>query len=67
MCRVGIGLYGLQPAETTVPRIELEPVMSVRGRVTRVVYPQVGDGVGYGMTYRVPKQNIQIATVPVGL
>lgn len=66
MCRVGIGLYGLQPAETTVPRIELEPVMSVRGRVTRVVYPQVGDGVGYGMTYRVPKQNIQIATVPVG-
>ena len=40
--------------------------MSVRGRVTRVVYPQVGDGVGYGMTYRVPKQNIQIATVPVG-
>ena len=66
MCRVGIGLYGLHPADTTVPRIDLEPVMSVRGRVTRVVYPQVGDGVGYGMTYRVPKQNIQVATVPIG-
>jgi alanine racemase len=66
MCRVGVGLYGLQPAQTTAPYIQLEPVMSVRGRVTRVIYPNVGDGVGYGMTYRVPKQNIQIATVPIG-
>lgn len=66
MCRVGIGLYGLHPADITVPRIQLDPVMSVRGRVTRVVYPAVGDGVGYGLTYRVPKQNIQIATVPIG-
>ena len=66
MCRVGIGLYGLHPADITRPRIQLEPVMSVRGRVTRVIYPAVGDGVGYGLTYRVPKQNIQIATVPIG-
>lgn len=66
MCRVGIGLYGLHPAETTRVRIELEPVMSVRGRVTRVLYPNVGDGVGYGLTWRVPKQNIQVATVPIG-
>lgn len=66
MCRVGIGLYGLHPAETTCAYVELEPVMSVRGRVTRVIYPNVGDGVGYGLTWRVPKQNIQVATVPVG-
>ena len=66
MCRVGIGLYGLQPAETTAPRIQLEPVMSVRGRVTRAIYPSVGDGVGYGLTWRVPKQNMQVATVPIG-
>ena len=66
MCRVGVGLYGMHPAETTVPRIELRPVMSVRARVTRVGAPTVGDGVGYGMRYRVPKRNIQIATVPVG-
>ncbi|MGI6230678.1 MAG: alanine racemase [Tractidigestivibacter sp.] len=66
MCRVGIGLYGLQPAETTAPRIQLEPVMSVRGRVTRAIYPQVGDGVGYGLTWRVPKKNMQVATVPIG-
>ncbi|HIZ45851.1 MAG TPA: alanine racemase [Candidatus Olsenella pullistercoris] len=66
MCRVGIGLYGLHPADATRPRISLEPVMSVRGRVVRVVYPNVGDGVGYGLTWRVPKQNIQVATVPIG-
>lgn len=66
MCRVGIGLYGLHPADTTRPRIGLKPVMSVRGRVTRVVAPQVGTGVGYGLTYRVPKQGIQIATIPIG-
>ena len=66
MCRVGVGLYGLHPAPTTVGRIELDPVMSVRGRVTRTVYPAVGAGVSYGLTYRVPKRNVQIATVPIG-
>ena len=66
MCRVGIGLYGLHPSKTTRGAIALKPVMSVRGRITRVEYPPVGSGVGYGATYRVPKQNIQIATVPIG-
>ena len=66
MCRVGIGLYGLHPADVTVPHIQLDPVMAVRGRVVRVVWPEVGDGVGYGLTYRVPRRNIQIATVPIG-
>ena len=64
--RVGIGLYGLHPSKLTIPRIDLQPVMSVRGRVTRVVYPAVGDGVSYGMTWRVPRNNIQVATVPIG-
>ena len=66
MCRVGVGLYGLHPAETTFGQIDLDPVMSVRGRVVRVVYPNVGDGVGYGLTWRVPRKNIQVATVPIG-
>lgn len=66
MVRVGIGLYGLHPSKLTIPRIDLQPVMSVRGRVTRVVYPAVGDGVGYGMTWRVPRNNIHVATVPIG-
>lgn len=66
MCRVGIGLYGLHPSATTEPRVALRPVMSVRARVTRAIYPAVGEGVGYGLTYRVPTPNIQIATVHIG-
>lgn len=66
MCRAGIGLYGLHPADSTRGIIHLEPAMSVRGRVTRVVRPPVGAGVSYGMQYRVPKQGVQIATVPIG-
>ena len=66
MVRVGIGLYGLHPSKLTIPRIDLQPVMSVSGRVTRVIYPAVGDGVSYGMTWRVPRNNIQVATVPIG-
>jgi len=34
--------------------------------VTRVSRPEVGTGVSYGLTYRVPKPNIQICTVPIG-
>ena len=66
MVRVGVGLYGLHPADTTRGRIELEQAMSVRARVTRVVEPAVGEGVGYGMTYRVARPGIQIATLPIG-
>ena len=66
MCRAGIGLYGLQPAETTVSRISLEPVMSVRARVTRAIYPAVGEGVSYGLNYRVPTPHVQVATIPIG-
>ena len=66
MCRVGVGLYGMHPASTTVYTMELKPVMSVRARVTHTCYPAVGEGVSYGLTYRIPKQNIQIATIPLG-
>ncbi len=66
MVRLGVGMYGLHPSEATVGRIELTPAMSVRARATRVVRPQVGEGVGYGMTYRVARPSIQIATLPLG-
>jgi len=66
MCRAGIGLYGLHPSAATLGHIDLTPVMSVRGRITRVATPPVGTGVSYGLTYRVAKNNTQIATVPMG-
>lgn len=66
MIRAGIGLYGLQPCERTAPVFPLDPVMSVRARVTRVAHPAMGEGVGYGFTYRVPRARVQICTLPVG-
>ncbi len=66
MCRVGVGLYGLHPTVVTRREVHLKPVMSVRGRITRVERPEVGTGVSYGATYRVPTPNIQICTVPIG-
>lgn len=66
MVRVGIGLYGLHPADITRSKLDLRQAMSVRARVTRVREPAVGEGVGYGMTYRVMRSGIQIATLPLG-
>ena len=66
MIRAGVGLYGLQPCDATRPAINLDPVMSVRARVTRVSHPAMGEGVGYGFTYRVPRTRVQICTLPVG-
>ena len=40
--------------------------MSVRARVTRVAHPVMGEGVGYGYTYRVPRARVQICTLPGG-
>ena len=66
MIRAGIGLYGLQPCERTAGCFHLDPVMSVRARVTRVAHPAMGEGVGYGFTFRVPRTRVQICTLPLG-
>lgn len=66
MIRAGVGLYGMHPCELTVGRIQLDPVMSVRARVTRVAHPAMGEGVSYGFTFRVPRSRVQICTLPLG-
>lgn len=66
MIRAGVGLYGLQPCERTEPVFPLEPVMSVKARVARTARPAMGEGVGYGYTYRVPRARVQICTLPLG-
>ena len=66
MVRVGIGLYGLYPCDDARPRISLDPVMSVRARITRTTHPAMGEGVSYGFTYRVPRTAVQVCTLPLG-
>ena len=66
MIRAGIGLYGLEPCERASEVLPLEPVMSVRAKVTHTHHPAMGEGVGYGYTYRVPRARVQICTLPLG-
>lgn len=66
MIRAGIGLYGLQPCDRTAPVFPLDPVMSVRARITRVTHPAMGEGVGYGFTFRVPRTRVQVCTLSIG-
>lgn len=66
MIRAGIGLYGLHPCKRTESVMHLDPVMSVRARVARTVHPAMGEGVGYGFTFRVPRSRVQICTLPIG-
>lgn len=67
MVRVGVGLYGLTPSQALAHHFSgLTPAMSVHAKVTRVTYPPVGAGVSYGMTWRVPKSNVQVASFAIG-
>ena len=65
MVRLGICLYGLSSSPETAHLVELKPAMSVHAQVSYVKQPQMGEGVSYGMNYRVGKQ-VQIATLPLG-
>jgi alanine racemase len=64
--RVGMALYGLSPG----PGVDelaasLEPVMSLRGRVSFVKQLCAGEPISYGLRYRLDA-DATIATVPLG-
>lgn len=65
MARVGIGLYGLYPAEHLRGFVPLEPALSWKTRVATVKTVPAGMGVSYGQVYRTPRTT-RLATIPVG-
>jgi alanine racemase len=65
MVRCGIALYGLHPAPATKGKVDLEPAMSVRARVSRVKRIAMGEGVSYGFTFHASAPTT-IATLPLG-
>lgn len=65
MVRLGISLYGYQPANDTHRIIRLRPAMSVYARITNVMQVPMSEGVSYGMNYRSPG-SVKICTVPIG-
>lgn len=65
MVRLGIAMYGYQPAADTHRIVDLRGAMTVRARITQVASVPMSEGVSYGMNYRSPG-SVKICTVPLG-
>jgi len=65
LVRVGISMYGLHPSDDSREVLDLTPAMSVRARATLVKPLGMGEGVGYGLTWRAYKP-VHLATLPLG-
>jgi alanine racemase len=65
MVRVGIGLYGIAPADALEGRVALQPAMAVKARVSHVKSVPAGARLSYGLRYETSRAT-RIATVPIG-
>lgn len=67
MVRAGIGLYGLMPDLPACSKFDkqLQPVMSLKGRISRIHTMSKNDGISYGHTF-VADKDTKVATVPIG-
>ncbi|MCK9518326.1 MAG: alanine racemase [Dehalococcoidia bacterium] len=61
--RIGLAMHGIVPPNTPGPGVQ--PILSLKARVARVVDVAVGEGVSYGLTWRATRQS-RVALVPVG-
>ncbi len=66
MVRVGLGLYGMHPSDSTAAALVLAPVISLVSRIVQVIDVPGGEGVGYGWTYVAPPEGGRIGVVPAG-
>ncbi|MFP5379838.1 MAG: alanine racemase, partial [Vicinamibacteria bacterium] len=65
MVRVGIATYGIAPGPQVEGIVDLEPALSLRAEVAMVKRVPAGEGVSYGLRYRLPRE-ATIATLPLG-
>lgn len=65
LVRIGIGLYGIAPAEDLPGVAVLRPAMSVKACVSYVKRLPAGARVSYGLVYALERES-WIATVPIG-
>lgn len=67
MARVGISLYGLLSRRGDAPMHEnmLMPVLSLKSRVASLRHISAGEGAGYGLDYRAPRDGV-LAALPIG-
>jgi alanine racemase len=65
LVRPGLILYGLCPAPHLLSKIDLQPVLSVKARVTQVKQIAAGTGVSYGYRF-IADRDLQLAVVEIG-
>jgi alanine racemase len=65
LVRPGLAVYGLYPAPHLQDKVNLQPVMQVKARVTQVKNIQAGTGVSYGHRFVAP-QDMLLAVVGIG-
>lgn len=66
LVRCGIGIYGIDPFETSTPdSAQLRPAMTLLARVALTKRVPAGHGVSYGLTYRTAAETT-LALVPLG-
>lgn len=65
MVRPGIALYGGLPHPSLAAEVNLKPVMEVLTKIVQIRAIQAGEGVGYGHSWRAPRDS-RIAVVPIG-
>ncbi|XGV88637.1 MAG: alanine racemase [Limnothrix sp. BL-A-16] len=63
--RAGLALYGLAPAPHLAGILPLQPVMSIRARITQLKTIEPGEGVSYGHRY-VAQRPTRVAVVGIG-
>ena len=65
LVRPGLAVYGLYPAPHLQDKVNLQPVMQVKARVTQVKNIKAGTGVSYGHRFVAP-QDMLLAVVGIG-
>lgn len=65
MVRVGLGLYGLYPAPHLRGRLDLQPVMQVKARITHLKEISPGTGISYGHQF-VAERPMRLGVVGIG-
>ena len=65
LVRPGLSLYGLYPAPHLQQSIDLQPVMSVKARVSQIKQITAGTGVSYGYRF-IAERDMPLAVVEIG-
>ena len=65
LVRCGIALYGVAPSPALAGRADLRPALSLRAEVSYVKEVGAGEGLSYGLRYRLERPST-VATVPLG-